>query len=89
MLIGYARVSTARQGESLDTRRDALFDVGCDPTHFFSDTVSGSKWERPGLKKAFSSMRAPAGPEGCTPGLLVMPGSFPVSQRMHLSRPTR
>jgi DNA invertase len=61
MLIGYARVSTARQGESLDTRRDALFDVGCDPTHFFSDTVSGSKRERPGLKKALSYMHP------CTP----------------------
>ena len=57
MPIGYARVSTARQGESVDTRRDALFDVGGDPTHFFSDTVFGSKWERPGLKKAFSYMR--------------------------------
>ncbi|WP_179370289.1 MULTISPECIES: recombinase family protein [unclassified Pauljensenia] len=53
----YARVSTARQRESLDTQRDALLDVGCDPTHFFADTVSGSKWERPGLKKAFSYMR--------------------------------
>lgn len=47
MLIGYARVSTARQGESLDTQCDALLDVGCDPAHFFSDTVSGSKWQRP------------------------------------------
>ena len=57
MLIGYARVSTARQGESLDTQRDALLAVGCDPTHFFSDTVSGSKWQRPGLQKALSYMR--------------------------------
>lgn len=57
MLIGYARVSTARQGESLDTQRDALLTVGCDPTHFFSDTVSGSKWQRPGLQKALSCMR--------------------------------
>ena len=57
MLIGYARVSTARQGESLDTQRDALLDVGCDSTHFFSDIVSGSKWQRPGLKKALAYMR--------------------------------
>lgn len=45
MNIGYARVSTARQGESLDIQ------------HFFSGTVLGSKWQRPGLKKAFSYMR--------------------------------
>lgn len=57
MLIGCARVSTARHGESLDTQRDALLAVGCDRTHFFSDTVSGSKWQRPGLKKALSYMR--------------------------------
>ena len=57
MLIGYARVSTDRQGESLDTQRDALLAVGCDPQQFFSDTISGSKWERPGLKKVLSYMR--------------------------------
>lgn len=56
MLIGYARVSTARQGESLDTQRDALLDVGCDPMHFFTDTVSGSNWRRPGLRKALAHM---------------------------------
>lgn len=38
MNIGYARVSMARQGESLDTQ------------HFFSDIVSGSKWQRHGLR---------------------------------------
>lgn len=57
MLIGYARVSTARQGESLDTQRDALFAVGCDAQHFFSDIVSGSKWQRPGLTNALAYMR--------------------------------
>jgi DNA invertase len=55
--IGYARVSTARQGESLDTQRDALLGVGCDAQHFFSDTVSGSKWQRPGLTNALAYMR--------------------------------
>ncbi len=57
MNIGYARVSTARQGESLDTQRDALLGVGCDAQHFFSDTVSGSKWQRPGLTNALAYMR--------------------------------
>lgn len=57
MNIGYARVSTARQSESLDTQRDALLGVGCDAQHFFSDTVSGSKWQRPGLTNALAYMR--------------------------------
>ena len=41
MLIGYARVSTSKQGQSLDTQRDALIDAGCDPQHIYSDTISG------------------------------------------------
>lgn len=57
MNIGYARVSTAHRGDSLDAQRNALLDVGCDAQHFYSDTVSGSKWQRPGLKKALSYMR--------------------------------
>lgn len=57
MLIGYARVSTARQGQSLDTQREALLDVGCDPKHIYSDTISGAKWSRPGLDDALAYMR--------------------------------
>lgn len=33
MLIGCARVSTSRQGQSLDTQRKALIGVGGDPKH--------------------------------------------------------
>lgn len=57
MLIGYARVSTARQGQSLDTQREALLDAGCDPKHIYSDTISGAKWSRPGLNDALAYMR--------------------------------
>lgn len=57
MLIGYARVSTARQEQSLDTQREQLIDVGCDPDHFFTDTISGTKWNRPGLDAALDYMR--------------------------------
>ncbi|WP_347305974.1 recombinase family protein [Corynebacterium sp. SA-MJD20WY100] len=57
MLIGYARVSTARQGQSLDTQREALLDAGCDPEHIYSDTISGAKWSRPGLDDALACMR--------------------------------
>lgn|GEM_PF-5046754 len=49
MNIGYARVSMARQGESLDTQ------------HFFSDIVSGSKWQRHGLRMPWRTS-APATP---------------------------
>lgn len=57
MLIGYARVSTARQGQSLDTQREALIDAGCDPKHIYTDTISGTKWQRPGLDDALAYMR--------------------------------
>lgn len=57
MLIGYARVSTATQGESLKTQRQALLDSGCDPKHIYADSISGAKWSRPELDKALEFMR--------------------------------
>lgn len=57
MLIGYARVSTARQTESLDTQREALVDAGCDPNRIYQDVISGTKWSRPGLDDALNYMR--------------------------------
>ena len=57
MLIGYTRVSTSRQGQSLDTQREALIDAGCDPKHIYTDTISGTKWQRPGLDDALAYMR--------------------------------
>lgn len=57
MLIGYCRVSTSRQEQSLDTQRDALVAVGCDPKRIYSDTISGTKWSRPGLNKALDYAR--------------------------------
>lgn len=57
MLIGYARVSTARQEQSLDTQRDALVAVGCDPNRIYSDTISGTNWQRPGLDQALDFAR--------------------------------
>lgn len=58
MLLGYARVSTSRQGQSLDTQREALVDDGCDPRHIYTDTISGTKWQRPGLDAALAYARA-------------------------------
>ena len=33
MKIGYSRVSTARQGQPLETQREVLLDAGCDAQH--------------------------------------------------------
>ena len=57
MKIGYSRVSTARQGQPLETQREALLDAGCDAQHLHSDTISGSNWSRPGLSDALEYMR--------------------------------
>lgn len=57
MLIGYARVSTSKQGQSLDTQREQLIDAGCDAAHIYADTISGTKWQRPGLDDALAYMR--------------------------------
>lgn len=57
MLIGYVRVSTSRQGQSLDTQREQLIAAGCDVAHIYADTISGTKWQRPGLDEAFAYMR--------------------------------
>jgi len=58
MLIGYARVSTSRQGASLKTQSEVLVDAGCDPKHIYADKISGAKWSRPELDKALAFMRA-------------------------------
>ena len=53
MIIGYARVSTLDQ--SLDLQLDALGQVGCDK--IYSDTTSGARSERPGLREALDYLR--------------------------------
>ncbi len=57
MKIGYARVSTSRQEESLQIQRDALVAAGCDPKHVYGDRISGTKWSRSELGKALAYMR--------------------------------
>ncbi len=51
--IGYARVSTFEQ--ILDLQRDALTAAQCD--RIFTDTMSGSRSDRPGLEQALDYLR--------------------------------
>lgn len=55
MLIGYARVSTHEQ--TLDLQLDALKLLGCSEDRIYTDTISGSKADRPGLKQALDQLR--------------------------------
>lgn len=57
MLVGYCRVSTSRQNQSLEAQREALIAAGCDSEHIYADTVSGAKWQRPGLNEAKEFLR--------------------------------
>src|SRR3954469_11479620 len=54
MLIGYARISTLDQ--TLALQQDALSAAGSE--QLYTDTVSGSVTERPGLSQALSHLRA-------------------------------
>ncbi|MDQ2785559.1 MAG: recombinase family protein [Chloroflexota bacterium] len=51
--VGYARVSTFEQ--ILDLQRDALTAAKCD--RIFTDTMSGSRSDRPGLDQALDYLR--------------------------------
>jgi DNA invertase Pin-like site-specific DNA recombinase len=54
MLIGYTRVSTLDQ--TLALQQDALTQAGC--SDIYTDTVSGSVTDRPGLTQALSHLRS-------------------------------
>jgi DNA invertase Pin-like site-specific DNA recombinase len=54
MLIGYARVSTVDQ--TLALQQDALTKAGCEK--IFTDTLSGSVADRPGLAEALNFARS-------------------------------
>ncbi|EAX1524388.1 recombinase family protein [Salmonella enterica] len=54
MLIGYVRVSTNDQ--NTDLQRNALNCAGCEL--IFEDKISGTKSERPGLKKLLRTLSA-------------------------------
>src|SRR5436853_7494962 len=54
MKIGYIRVSKHEQNEAL--QRDALKEAGCEK--YFSDVMTGSKFERKGLEQLLAFMRS-------------------------------
>ena len=58
-LVGYARISTREQEESLASQREWLLGLGCE--RVFEDVISGAFSERPGLKSALEWIR----PDGC------------------------
>lgn len=55
MNIGYARVSTNEQ--NLDLQRDALRKAGVSSKNLYTDKITGTKAERPGLAAALSHLR--------------------------------
>src|SRR5919197_789196 len=56
MLIGYARVSTNEQ--NLDLQRDALLKAGVAAKDIYTDKITGTTAQRPGLDQALSHLRA-------------------------------
>ena len=54
MLVGYARIS--QETQSIDLQIDTLTAAGCEK--IFSDTMSGSRNDRPGLMQALEFVRS-------------------------------
>ena len=57
MLIGYARVSKSDGHQVLDLQIDALTNVGVNEENIYTDKISGSKDERPGLENCLKALR--------------------------------
>ncbi len=57
MLVGYMRISTADERQSVDLQRDALLAAGVDERHLHEDRASGARDDRPGLKACLADLR--------------------------------
>ena len=57
MLVGYMRVSSADERQSVDLQRDALLAVGVDDRHLHQDRASGARDDRPGLAACLADLR--------------------------------
>lgn len=58
MLVGYMRVSTSDERQSVDLQHDALLGAGVDERHLHQDRASGARDDRPGLKACIDDLRA-------------------------------
>lgn len=58
MLVGYMRVSSADDRQSVDLQRDALIAAGVDARHLHTDKASGARDDRPGLKACLDYLRS-------------------------------
>ena len=57
MLVGYMRISTADERQSVDLQRDALLAAGVDERHLHEDRASGARYDRPGLKTRLADLK--------------------------------
>lgn len=57
MLIGYMRVSSESDRQTIDLQKDALLTAGVDERHLFQDYLSGARDDRPGLKQALEFVK--------------------------------
>lgn len=57
MLVGYMRVSTNDERQSVDLQRDALLGAGVDERHLHQDRASGARDDRPGFKACIADLR--------------------------------
>src|SRR5215217_8449322 len=58
MLVGYLRVSSADERQSVGLQRDALLAAGVDERHFHLDKASGARDDRPGLEACLAYLKA-------------------------------
>ena len=58
MLVGYMRVSSTDDRQTVNLQRDALLAVGVDHRHLHTDKASGARDDRPGLKACLGYLKA-------------------------------